>query len=353
MKELSEAGLAEFNRIVGCSAYAVISTHAHPDGDAVGSSLALARYLRGRGAKVRIVLPDPCPENLTFAVDDTVTGIILDKKEEAETALAEADTLISIDYNSPSRTDSLEGALRDFRGRKVLIDHHISPERDFYDLVFSETEVSSSCELLYSILMRMPEIGGHAERLGREAGTDLMLGMTTDSNNFANSTFPSTLEMAGKLIAAGVDRDALLENLYNRYRENRYRFMGHFLSKKMRLTEEGVAYAVISAEEIRSFGIRDGETEGFVNMPLGIGSVRMSVFMKEEDNGERFRVSVRSKQGTSANRFAGLYFGGGGHERAAGGRLSVPGDVAGAKEAEEYVERCVKEFFSAEKQEMQ
>ena len=170
--------------------------------------------------------------------------------------------------------------------------YHISPEADFYDLVFSETEVSSSCELLYNVLMSMPEIGGHAERLGIETGTALMLGMTTDSNNFANSTYPSTLEMAGKLIEAGVDRDALLENLYNRYRENRYRFMGHFLSKKMKITEEGVAYAVISAEEIRSFGIKDGETEGFVNMPLGIDTVRMSVFIKEEDNGERFRVSV-------------------------------------------------------------
>lgn len=352
MKELSEAGLAEFNKIAGSTAQAVISTHAHPDGDAIGSSLALARYLNGRGATVRIVLPDPYPENLSFAVDGVAESFIIDKKDEAETALNGADTLISIDYNSPGRTDSLEEAIRRFKGRKVLIDHHISPETDFYDLVFSETEVSSSCELLYNVLMSMPEIGGHAERLGIEIGTALMLGMTTDSNNFANSTYPSTLEMAGKLIEAGVDRDALLENLYNRYRENRYRFMGHFLSKKMKITEEGVAYAVISAEEIRSFGIKDGETEGFVNMPLGIDTVRMSVFIKEEDNGERFRVSVRSRRGTSANRFAGLYFNGGGHERAAGGRLLVPRDVSGAKQAEEYVERCVKEFFGAEKQDV-
>ena len=87
-------------------------------------------------------------------------------------------------------------------------------------------------------------------------------------------------------------------------------------------------------------------------MPLGIDTVRMSVFIKEEDNGERFRVSVRSRRGTSANRFAGLYFNGGGHERAAGGRLLVPRDVAGAKEVEDYVERCVKEFFGAEKQDV-
>jgi len=351
MKELSKAALAEFNRIIGDSAHAVISTHAHPDGDAVGSSLALARYLGGRGTDVRIILPDPCPENLAFATDGTeATAIIVDKKDMAEAALKGADLLISIDYNSPGRTDALEDAIRAFKGRRILIDHHISPEKDFYDLVFYETEVSSSCELLYGILMRMPEIDGHAERLGKETGTALMLGMTTDSNNFANSTYPSTLKMAGELIAAGVDRDALLEKLYNSYRENRYRFMGHFLSKKMKITEEGVAYAVVSADEIRSFGIRDGETEGFVNMPLGIGTVRMSIFIKEEDGRDRLRVSVRSKEGTSANRFAGLYFNGGGHERAAGGRLSVPGEIEGPGEAEKYVERCVKEFFAGEKQ---
>lgn len=352
MKELSEAGLAEFNTMIGSAAYAVISTHAHPDGDAVGSAIALARYLSGRGLDVRIALPDPCPENLAFIVDETAEAFIVDKQEEVEAALKVADLLISIDYNSPRRTDALEAAIRSFSGRKVLIDHHISPEDGFYDLVFSETEVSSSCELLYCILMKMPEIGGHAERLGVETGTALMLGMTTDSNNFANSTWPSTLKMAGELIAAGVDREALLQSLYNRYRENRFRFMGHFLGKKLKITEEGVAYAVMSADEIRSFDIRDGESEGFVNIPLGIERVRMSIFIKEEDSHDRLRVSVRSKKGTSANRFAGLYFNGGGHEQAAGGRLSIPEEIAGPKEAEEYVEKCAREFFAGEKQEM-
>ncbi len=348
MKKLSDAGLEEFNRMVRGAAHAVISTHAHPDGDAIGSSLALARYLSGRGVSTRIVLPDPCPENLAFAIDDTASEFVIDKPREAEAALKEADLLISIDYNSPRRTEHLEEAVRSVSGHKVLIDHHISPENGFYDLVFSETEVSSSCELLYDILLRMPEIGEQAERLGKEIGTDLMLGMTTDSNNFSNSTWPSTLKMAGELIAAGVDRDALLENLYNNYRENRFRFMGYFLSKKMKITSEGVAYAVVSADEIRSFGIRDGETDGFVNIPLGIGAVRMSVFIKEEDSRDRLRVSVRSKECTSANRFANLYFNGGGHERAAGGRLAVPAEISGIDEADEYVEKCAREFFSAE-----
>lgn len=348
MYVLSEDRLAEFDRRISDASRIAVSTHAHPDGDALGSSTALALYLLGRGKEVRVVIPDPFPENLRFAVDDAVAPLVADDVESARKALEESDLLISIDYNSPRRTDALEAEIRKFGGPRILIDHHICPETGFYGLVFSECGVSSASELLYGILLGMPGIEGHAERLGTGACTALMLGMTTDSNNFANSTYPSTLKMAGELIAAGVDRDDLLDRLYSRFRENRFRFMGYFLKDKLRITEEGVAYAVMSSDEIRRFGIKEGETEGFVNMPLGIGEVRMSVFVKEEDSCDRLRVSVRSKRGTSANRFAKLHFNGGGHELAAGGRLSVPGDIAGPQDVPEYIEKCAREFFREE-----
>ena len=349
MDTITGEKIAELDRRISEASAVAVSTHAHPDGDAIGGSTALARYLAGRGKDVRILLPDSCPENLCFALDDSLTGIIADKKDTAEAALKGCDLLISIDYNSPRRTDALEDALRSFGGFRILIDHHIDPDRDFYGLIFSQCDVSSSCELLYRILLGMPDIGGKAERLGKETGIALMLGMTTDSNNFANSTYPSTLRMAGELIAAGVDRDALLGKLYNSYRENRFRFMGYFLSEKMRITEEGAAYAVMSADEIRKFGMRDGESEGFVNMPLGIEKVRISIFIKEEDARDRLRVSVRSKRGVSANQFARRYFNGGGHELAAGGRLAVPGDISGPEAVPAYVEKCVREFFGEQR----
>lgn len=345
---LSRDKLNRLDRIFSDASSAVISTHAHPDGDAMGSSLALARYLRSRGLDVRVILPDPCPETLSFIIDGTLSPLVLTETGDIKAALERADLLVSIDYNSPHRTDALEEPIRSFEGVKVLIDHHISPEESFYDLIFSKEDISSSCELLYNVLLGMEDIGGKAERLGVEAGTALLLGMTTDSNNFANSTYPSTLEMAGELIAAGVDRDALLEKLYNRYRENRFRFMGYFLSEKLKITPEGVAYAVLSSEEIRRFEIRDGETEGFVNIPLGMEKVRMSLLLKEEESHDKMRVSIRSKRGTSANRFASAYFNGGGHEQASGGRLMMPSEVASAKEAEEYIIRCAGEFFAGE-----
>ena len=174
-----------------------------------------------------------------------------------------------------------------------------------------------------------------------------MAGMTTDTNNFSNSVYPSTFGMASQLLAAGVDRDAIIDSLYTNYRETRFRLMGMLLKDRMTITPWGTAYMIINKDIAAEYDIKEGETEGFVNMPLGIRKVRMSFLLKEED--DRFRVSVRSKKGISANRCAAEFFNGGGHEQAAGGKLikgrdlSAEPDIA---EVAEYVEKCTYRFFN-------
>ena len=120
--------------------------------------------------------------------------------------------------------------------------------------------------------------------------------LSTDTNNFANSVYPSTFMMASELLAAGIDRDAIIASLYTNYRENRFRLMGRLLSENMVVTDFGVAYMIVDRMMAGKYDIREGETEGFVNIPLGIDCVRMSLLLKEEE--DRFRVSVRSKKGT-------------------------------------------------------
>ena len=206
-----------------------LAVHARPDGDAIGSASALAEYLRcSFGTQVRILVPDPCPGTLAFLVD---RAEVLDASADMQAArewLDGSDLLISLDHGDFSRTDELEPYLREAQCRKVLVDHHQNPSLQDYGLAFSSVEVSSTCELLYGILMQMPGIRRAADLPARSAYC-LMAGMTTDTNNFANSVFPSTLEMASDLLDAGVDRDGLLDSLYNSYRENRLRAMGCFL----------------------------------------------------------------------------------------------------------------------------
>jgi phosphoesterase RecJ-like protein len=114
----------------------------------------------------------------------------------------------------------------------------------------------------------------------------------------------------------------------------------------MTITPDGVAYMVLDKETLEKYHVEEGDTEGFVNMPLSIKNVRMSILLKED--GDRVRVSIRSKKGTSANRCSRLHFNGGGHENAAGGRLQITRDIKDISEAGEYIERHTHIFFTEE-----
>lgn len=332
----------------------VLVAHIHPDGDAIGSTLAMRAYLETLGCNATVIYPEPVPVTLSFVADGVPEDKILaysGQPERAQEIISGASVIFCVDCNSFRRTGDMEACLRSASAFKVLIDHHLSPETEAFDLVFSETEVSSACELLYYIMLAMPGIDGKPESLPAFSAKSLMVGMTTDTNNFANSVYPSTFRMASGLLDAGVDRNAVLSELYNMYRENRLRLQGYLLYENMKITPEGIAYMIVNNHLIRRFGIQEGETEGFANMPLAIGNVKMSIFLKEDGEGF-FRVSVRSKKGWSANKCATLYFHGGGHENASGGRLffaDVPGykaDIATPDDAAEYVSRLSKELFN-------
>lgn len=317
-----------------------VVSHQHPDGDALGSASALVSCLRSfYGADALAVVPDAFPRQLDFIAG----GVVVHSENPGAVRdfLQETDLVVCVDLNALSRTAGLADGLKAASCPKVLIDHHLDPCREEFGLVFSETEISSASELLYSILLQLPPVDGDASRLPSDAALSLMAGMTTDTNNFANSVYPSTFRMASALLEAGVDRDGMLSRLYNGYRENRYRMMGEYLSS-MKITPQGIAYMVLSREVAARFDLADGETEGFVNMPLGIGEVKASIFAKEDDG--FFRISVRSKKGFSANRLAKEFFHGGGHECAAGGRLSVPEDVSGVEDAGKYMEEVSARF---------
>lgn len=341
MVDINSLNIRKLENLLAGAGDIAIVTHMKPDGDAVGSCTALYRFLRhDSGKRCRIVLNDRYPAYLDFLTSDICPGDIIVFEEDpaaAVSALEGSDLTICLDFNAFHRTGDLEEALASSRADKVLIDHHLNPDRSRFCLSFSETGVSSASELLFHILMSTSAIEGDASRLPAGTAVSLMTGMTTDTNNFANSVFPSTLRMASALLDAGVDRDYILDRIYNQYGENRLRLMGHMLKDLMKITDDGVAYIVLDRKTQDDYSVTEGDTEGFVNMPLSIADVRMSLLLKEASG--HFRVSIRSKKGTSANRCAMLHFNGGGHENAAGGRLQIPEDIASPCEAAGYIER--------------
>jgi len=349
MKDINSGSIRSFEDMTSGASDIVITTHMKPDGDAIGSSVAMYRFLKKNGKSPKIVINDSYPLYLSFLITPDMSDDLVIREvnpQEAQEAILGSDLIICLDFNAFHRTDGLEKPLAEAKGRKILIDHHLNPSRELFDLSFSETEVSSASELVYHVLMHTSTVKGDASRLGKECAEAIMTGMTTDTNNFANSVFPSTLQMASGLLSAGVDREMILDRVYNQYGENRLRLLGHMMKDLLRITSDGVAYMVLDRKTMNRYDIAEGDTEGFVNMPLSIAQVRMSILIKEDE--DRVRVSIRSKKGTSANRCARRFFNGGGHENAAGGRLYIPADIEGIEEAGDYIERNTHIFLNNE-----
>ena len=337
--EQLEALLSEARRIV-------LIGHFNPDGDAVGSVTAAWHYLKSRGLESRIILPSPFPESMAFLEPEQEKILICEKDpEEARRLMAGADLLICLDLNRLARTEYLEEAILTSPAKKVLIDHHIAAELDRFDLSFSTIAVSSTCELLYQILLSMPDIAGDPGRIPLRCAESLYVGMMTDTNNFSNSVFPGTFEMASKLIARGVNKDGLQEKVLNCYSISRTRLMGHMIKDKMViLPKHRAAYMLLSEKEKQRYHFQPGDSEGFVNLPLAIESVQISALFTESRDGQYIRVSLRSKSPVNVNRLAVRFFNGGGHRNASGGRLYLPLDQVPA-----YFEQALDEYPDEEK----
>lgn len=346
MTDLNSDKILKLHHMLISARHPVIVTHMRPDGDAIGSSMGLYHTLKSYGKRAKVALVNPAPSNLDFLLSDCDHEDILiheTDRKKTEDAICGSDLIVCLDFNAFHRTGTLEHILTESKADKILIDHHLSPDAGSFSLMFSKTDISSASELLYHILKKLPPVGNDATRLPKEAATALMTGMTTDTNNFANSVFPSTFVMASELISAGVDRDMIIGNLYNRFKESRIRLQGHVLKDLMQTTGHGVAYIVLDRQTMQKYNVEEGDTEGFVNIPLTIDNIRLSVFAKEDDG--FVRISVRSKKGTSANLCAKTWFHGGGHENAAGGRLHMPDDITDISQAGTYIVNATTQFI--------
>ncbi|MBR5499868.1 MAG: DHH family phosphoesterase [Bacteroidales bacterium] len=353
MKDITSHNIYTFTSLIKEAQSIAVVGHMKPDGDALGSCLGMYHYLSLYGKEnVKIVLPHRTQAYLNFIIDKESSKDILIHEEhpkKAEEVILESDLIICLDFNAFHRTDRLENALTESSAAKILIDHHLNPDREKFTLSFSEISISSASELVYQILMSTYVISGDAGKLPMKSAIALMTGMTTDTNNFANSVYPSTLRMAADLIEAGVDRDMIVSSIYQQHRETRMRLMGHVLKDLMTITSDGVAYIILDKKVLQEYCIEEGDTEGFVNMPLSIAKVKMSLLLKEDGN--MVRVSIRSKKGVSANRCSKLHFHGGGHENAAGGRLYIPDDISGIGQAAAYIEEHTHTFMIKENEE--
>ena len=314
----------------------VIVGHHNPDGDCIGCLTGMEAWIESAFGKTGImIVPDSFPDYLKFMHNTGDILVYSRQKDKVCEAILGADLIICMDFNNLSRTEGMGDLIAASKAPKVLIDHHPSPE-PFADLVFSETEVSSASELTWWILMAMPDVP-----VPFQTKTSLYTGMMTDTNNFCNTVYPSTFLMASQIAEAGVDRERIQMEIMNSFSEDRMRLMGQMLLCNMKMYPELKAAVLILDKKTKDrFNYRDGDSEGFVNLPLKIKEVEISALFTEVDG--FIKVSLRSKGAVSVNRLCRQYFNGGGHERASGGRLYMPVD-----EVADYFEKCLREFLQA------
>ena len=293
-----------------------IVTHTNPDGDALGSSLGLYGFLLLSGYKrVSVITPDRYPSFLQWMAWEQEIVVADQDQAKAEAAILGAKLVFCLDFNGINRVNHLEETLRNAKGKKILIDHHPQPEDEF-DIVFSNTNVSSTAELVFYFIAAL---GGEMTMDVRVAEC-LYAGIVTDTGSFSyGCNEPKTYEITAKLIALGVDGEHLHRLIYNTYSADRMRLLGYCLSEKLKvLPEQNAAHISLSAKDLKRFNHQEGDTEGVVNYAMSIENIHLAaLFIEKEDH---VKISFRSAGVVDVNMLAREYFNGGGHRNAAGGK---------------------------------
>lgn len=323
---LTEDQVAQLSHLISTSQNIVITCHHNPDGDAIGSSLGLAAYLWSLGKEVNVIVPDQYPDFLQW-LPNTEKIVRYDKhKEKCDMLLKISDLAFCLDYNTLSRVDNMETAMREMKTPLVLIDHHLDPDVPAI-LTISQPAASSTSELIFRIVWQL----GGFESQNKHFAIPVYCGMMTDTGGFQyNSSQCEIYFIISQLLTKKIDKDKIYRNVYHNYSENRLRMMGYVMYEKLvYLKEYNTSYYTITKEEQRRFHFIKGDAEGLVNLPQQIKGLKLSISLREDTEKENtVWVSLRSVDDFPCNKMAAQFFNGGGHLNASGGRLNCTIDEA-------------------------
>ena len=295
----------------------VITSHRSPDGDSMGSSLGMYRFIEQLGKKATICHPDACPDFLNWVKDGADIVEFDSNQDLVASLLNDADLIFCLDYNEPGRMgDGMGMLLTNAKGKKVMIDHHLFPS-DFADISVSEPTVCSTSQLVYELI----DSSGRLSLLNSAIGTPLYLGIMTDTGSFRfSSVTPRTHIILASLLEAGVNHTMVHEQTFDDNRIDKMKLRAHIIAERLEIIKEHrVAIISVTEEEMERFNYVKGDTEGLVNTALSLEGVDVAVFFAEKGHKEGTKISFRSKGDVSVNEIAREHFLGGGHKNAAGG----------------------------------
>jgi len=308
--------------MLGVPSRVAIIMHRSPDGDAVGSSLAMKHYLEKSGHSVSVLSPNAYPDFLKWMPGNKSVIDFEKTPVPANQAIAKADIIVFLDFNSLKRIGDLDKAVKKSKAFRLIIDHHPEPE-NFADITFHDSGASSTAELVYDFITML----GDNKKIHKDIANCLYAGIMTDTGSFRfASTTPHTHDVVADLMRHGAEATKIHRFIDDNNRDIRLRLLGYAVLEKMKIFPDfATGFITLTQSELKRFDYKEGDTEGLVNEPISVKGIVFSALFTELKDGE-IKISFRSKDKFDVNKFARKHFNGGGHLNAAGGRSDLSMD---------------------------
>lgn len=318
---MEKGQLNKLQSFLSSSKNIVIVPHRNPDGDAMGSTLALCQYFISKNHSATVVAPNEYPDFLRWLPGSDEHVILFDKQnKQAKRVIDNSDIIFLLDFNALHRVgDDMEKTLETYENDFAMIDHHQQPD-SVAAYLYSDTSICSTAQMVYHFL----EMLGDTESITKDIATCLYTGIMTDTGSFRfRSTTSETHRIVAKLIEKGAENDKIHSNVYDSNSYNRLLLLGQALTNLKILPEYKTAFITLSEKEKKKFGYKKGDTEGIVNYALSLNDIVFAAIFIEDEEQKIIKISFRSKGVFSVNQFARNYFNGGGHDNAAGGKSDL------------------------------
>ncbi len=296
----------------------VILPHRNPDGDAIGSTLAMSHYLTKLGHECEIIAPNDFPKFLKWMDGAKKINIAEYNPAKCRILTEKAELIFILDFNSFGRIDEVGDWVKKSTVPKILIDHHQEPEQ--FDFMYSDVNIPATCQMVYNFIEKMDDL----DLIDKTIAECIYTGIMTDTGNFRfRNTSAATHRVVANLLEKGIEIDKIYNNVFDTQSPNRLKMLGLALDSLEAFPEQRAACMHLTREQQLEYGSQKGDTEGFVNYGLGINDFVLSVIFIEDQQKDFIKISFRSKGNFDVNTFARKHFNGGGHINAAGGRSDL------------------------------
>ncbi len=296
-----------------------IIPHRSPDGDAMGSTLALYHFLLKSNHQPIVIAPNDFPEFLAWMPGSDQVLVYENDRVKTTQILQESELIFTLDFNALHRTGEMEKVLSSLTVPFIMIDHHQSPDQ-YASYTYSDTKFGSTCEMIYNFISFLDQ----KALIDKTIATCIYTGILTDSGSFRfPKTTGATHRIVADLIDLGVENSQIPALLFDNNSYNSLQLLGRALQNMVVYPEYKTAFISLSQKELDEFHYQKGDTEGIVNYGLSIKGIHFAAIFIEHKDENIIKISLRSQGEFDVNQFARTHFNGGGHINAAGGKSNL------------------------------